>query len=135
MEVGARLRAEVDAELGELGLDWACHLVLTITAAIGALPQEALSDRTGVDRSSVSMMVRDLEADGLIARDRHAEDSRKMLCRPTSSGELLAEEGRGAVHSGSREALRRLTARERKRLAELLAKALGAREQDRHWLA
>ena len=133
-EAGARLRAEVDAELGELGLDWPCHLVLTITAAVGGLPQAALSDRTRVDRSSVSIMVRDLQADGLIARDRHAEDSRKMICRPTPAGERLAGEGQRAVQTASREALRRLTTRERTRLAELLAKAVGARDQDRHWL-
>jgi hypothetical protein len=38
------------------------------------------------------------------------------------------------VGVGTRAARRPLTARERLRLEELLAKALGAREQDRHWL-
>jgi DNA-binding MarR family transcriptional regulator len=133
-ETSGRVRAEVDVELWELGLDWPCRLALVIVRAVGGLPQEALSDRTGIDRSSPSVLVRDLEADGFLERCPHPEDARKVVCRPTRAGSGIEAEAQRAVDAGTRAALRRLTARERLRLEKLLAKALGAREQDRHWL-
>ncbi len=135
VELAAEVREAVGAELGEAGLDWPSQLVLAVTGAVsGDLPQEALSARTGIDRSSLSFLVRDLEDDGFLERRRHPEDARKVICRLTSAGEQRAEEARRAVAHGTREALWRLTARERRRLAELLLKALGARDEDRHWL-
>jgi DNA-binding MarR family transcriptional regulator len=135
VELAAEVRDAVGTELGEAGLDWPSQLVLAVTGAVtGGLPQEALSARTGIDRSSLSFLVRDLEHDGFLERGRHPEDARKVTCRLTSAGEQRAEEARHAVAGGTREALWRLTARERRRLAELLLKALGARDEDRHWL-
>ena len=133
-ETSTRVRAEVDRELRELGLDWSCRLAIAIVKALGGLSQEALSDRTGIDRSSLSAVVRDLVADGFLERTPDEEDARKRICRATRAGVGIAAEAQLAVEAGTRATLVRLTSRERLRLEELLAKALRAREQDRHWL-
>ena len=132
-ETSARVRVEVDNELREVGLDWSCRLALLIVRAVGGLSQEALSDRTGVDRSSLSALLGDLEEEGFIKRGPHPEDARKRICWTTRAGSGIEAEAQRAVDVGTRSALMRLTSRERLRLEELLAKALGAREQDRHW--
>jgi hypothetical protein len=74
VELAAEVRETVGTELGEAGLDWPSQLVLAVTDAVsGDLPQEALSARTGIDRSSLSFLVRDLEDDGFLERRRHPE--------------------------------------------------------------
>ena len=98
-ETSARVRLEVDSELRELGLDWSCRLALTVVKAVGGLSQEALSDRTGIDRSSLSAVVRDLEADGLLERggsagSRRGSGSAWRSCWPRRSGHGAREQDR-----------------------------------------
>jgi DNA-binding MarR family transcriptional regulator len=112
----------------ELGLTWADFMVLAITNALDAPSQEAIHDRVGVDRGSLSRLVRDLEDEGLIERHRGRTDGRRVLCLATQSGAAAAAEAAGAVDEASRTALRSLHAKERARLQVLMARAIGARE-------
>jgi MarR family transcriptional regulator, organic hydroperoxide resistance regulator len=124
--VAADLRRELDARLGELGLTWPDFLVLAIVNALDGPPQEAIVDRVGVDRGSMSRLVRDLEEEGLIGRHRGRADGRRMLCSATAAGAAVAVEAAEAVDESARKALRALHARERDRLHVLMARAIRA---------
>jgi DNA-binding MarR family transcriptional regulator len=123
-ELAAALRRTVDAELRELGLTWADFMVLAIVNALDGPSQEAISNRAGLDRGSLSRLVRDLEYEGLIERLRGHTDGRRVLCLATPAGRDAAAEAAGVVDEASRRALRRLHAKERVRLHLLMARAL-----------
>jgi MarR family transcriptional regulator, organic hydroperoxide resistance regulator len=125
-ELAAAVRKAVDVELRELGLTWAAFLVLAITSALDGPSQEAIHDRVGVDRGSLSRLVRDLEYEGLIDRHRGRTDGRRVLCLATPAGAALKAEAAGVVDAACRAALRYLDARERARLHVLLARAVRA---------
>jgi DNA-binding MarR family transcriptional regulator len=124
--VAADLRREVDAELGELGLTSPDFLVLAIVNALDGPSQEAIGDRTGVDRGSMSRLVRDLEEEGLIERHRGHTDGRRVLCLATPEGADVAVGAAEVVDESARKALRGLHAKERGRLHVLMARAIGA---------
>ena len=125
-ELAVAVRKAVDLELRELGLTWPDFLVLAITSALDGPSQEAICDRTGVDRGSLSRLVADLEDEGLIERHRGPPDGRKVLCLATPTGAALAGEAGEVVDAASRATLRFLHAKERARLQVLLARAMRA---------
>jgi DNA-binding MarR family transcriptional regulator len=129
-ELARALREAVEDALGEAGtgMGWPGFLVLAIAGAIDAPSQEAVCGRTGLDRGTVSRLCADLEYDGLLERRRGHTDGRKVLCLLTSAGAGALEDGRAAVEAATRQALRRLHAKERRRLHVLLARTLAARE-------
>jgi DNA-binding MarR family transcriptional regulator len=127
-QLAAAVRRAVDQELRELGLSWADFMVLTIVDALDGPSQEAIYDRVGVDRGSLSRLVRDLEDEGLIERHRGRTDGRRVLCLATPTGTAMAAEAAAAVDEACRTALRRLHAKERGRLHLLMARAIGARD-------
>jgi len=132
--LAAAVRRAVDKELRELGLTWADFMVLAITNALDGPSQEAISDRVGVDRGSLSRLVRDLEYEGLIQRHRGRTDGRRVLCLATPAGTAMTAEAAEAVDEAFHRAPRRLHAKERVRLHVLLARAVGAPDRaiDRH---
>jgi MarR family transcriptional regulator, organic hydroperoxide resistance regulator len=111
IQLGAEMRKVVDLELRELGLTWPDFLVLAITSALDGAAQEAIHDRAGVDRGSLSRLVREFEDEGLIERHRGRSDGRRVLCEATPVGVAVAGEGASAVDQASRKLLRRLRAR------------------------
>jgi DNA-binding MarR family transcriptional regulator len=123
-ELAAAMRRTVDAELREIGLTWADFMVLAIVSALDGPSQEAISNRVGLDRGSLSRLVRDLEYEGLIERLRGPTDGRRVLCVATPAGTGAAAEAAGVVDGASRRALRLLHAKERVRLHVLMARAL-----------
>jgi DNA-binding MarR family transcriptional regulator len=126
IELGVQVREAVDRELREVGLTWPEFLVVRVIDAVGALPQEAICDRTAVDRSTVSAICRDFELDGLIERQRDPLDRRRSLCATTAGCTAAVEEAGQAVELAARQVLRQLHAKERARLEVLLGRALGA---------
>jgi DNA-binding MarR family transcriptional regulator len=120
------MRRSVDMELGELGLTWADFRVLAIIDALDAVSQQAIHDRAGVDRGSLSRLVRDLEEEGLIERDRGGPDRRRVLCLATPAGAAAAAQAAAAVDDAGRRALRNLHAKERARLHVLMGRAIRA---------
>jgi DNA-binding MarR family transcriptional regulator len=125
-ELAGAIRGTVDSELRELGLTWPDYIVLAIVAALDGPSQEAISNRTGMDRGSLSRLVRELEDEGLLERHRGRTDGRRVLCLATPAGKEAAAEAAGAVDEASRRELRRLHAKERARLHVLMARAIGA---------
>jgi DNA-binding MarR family transcriptional regulator len=124
-ELAAALRRAVDRELRELGLTWPDYAVLAITEALDGPSQEAISNRAGVDRGSLSRLVTDLEYEGLIERRRAHADQPRVLCLATPAGTAAAAAAAGAVDEAFRTTMRRLHAKERARLHVLMARALG----------
>lgn len=123
-ELAAALRRAVDAELRELGLTWADFMVLAVVSALDGPSQEAIHNRVGVDRGSLSRLVRDLEYEGLIERYRGPPDGRRVHCSATPAGVAVATEAAGALDDAARKALRGLHAKERSRLHVLMERAL-----------
>ena len=123
-ELAGAIRRAVQAELRELGLTWADFMVLAITNALDGPSQEAIHNRVGVDRGSLSRLVRDLEDEGLIERHRGHTDGRRVLCLATPAGSAAVGEAAHAVDEASRAALPGLHARERARLHQLMARAI-----------
>ena len=129
IEVAAALRGAVDAELHELGLTWADFMVLAVVSALDGASQEAIHNRVRVDRGSLSRLVRDLEYEGLIERQRGRPDGRKVHSSATPAGAAVATEAARAVDEAARNALRLLDAKERSRLHVLLGRALDRRDR------
>jgi MarR family transcriptional regulator, organic hydroperoxide resistance regulator len=124
-ELATALRRAVDRELRELGLTWADYAVLAVADALGGASQEAIGNRAGIDRGSLSRLARDLEYEGLIERHRGHTDGRRVFCRATPAGSAAAGEAAVAVDEAFRTTLRRLHAKERARLHVLMARATG----------
>ncbi|HMJ95913.1 MAG TPA: MarR family transcriptional regulator [Thermoleophilaceae bacterium] len=129
LELAAELRLAVDAELREAGLTWADFKVLAVVTALEGPSQEAIHDRVGVDRGSLSRLVNDLEYEGLIERHRGHQDGRRVYCSATPAGVAVVSEAAGAVDEAARKALRFLLAKERARLHVLMERALDRRDR------
>ena len=124
LELAAAMRKAVDAELRELGLTWPDFKALAVIGALDGVSQEAIHDRAGVDRGSLSRLVVDLEYEGLIERHRGRPDARRVHCSATPTGMAMVEDGARAVDHAARTALRLLHAKERTRLHVLMGRAL-----------
>ncbi|AWZ03980.1 MULTISPECIES: MarR family transcriptional regulator [unclassified Streptomyces] len=93
---------------------------LTVLCAHGAISQQALAEKLGVDASAVVAIVDDLERDRLASRERDPQDRRRYAVHVTQAGrETLARASElvvqvdDAVFAG-------LSSREREQLLALL---------------
>jgi DNA-binding MarR family transcriptional regulator len=73
-----------------LGLSWTRVLALRRLAA-GPLTQRELADRLSADQPYVTLMVDDLEKQGLVERNPHPSDRRAKLVELTASGRAAAK--------------------------------------------
>ena len=85
--------ARLDALLKPHGLTFARYeaLVLLNFSSRGSLPLGKMGERLQVHPTSVTSIVRRLEADGLIQRVPHPEDGRTVLATLTDEGRTLTE--------------------------------------------
>ena len=88
MRVHQLVLTELDELLRPLGLTFARYevLVLLSFSRRGALPLGKIGERLQVHATSVTPLVRRLEAAGLITRRRHPEDGRAVLAAITPDG-------------------------------------------------
>jgi DNA-binding MarR family transcriptional regulator len=70
---------------------------LGFIAAEPGMDQTRLTDRSALDRSSVTKCVERLEAGGMIGRDIHKNDRRLRRLHATAEGLALLEVAKGAV--------------------------------------
>lgn len=82
-------RARAGALLGDLGLHPGQETILLLLDARGAQTQTQLAERAGCEPPSVTMMVRKLEATGLIGRTKSPEDGRAQIVSLTEQGRNL----------------------------------------------
>jgi DNA-binding MarR family transcriptional regulator len=76
---------------GNLQLTLAQTLVL-LTLLEERDSQWTITQLTGVDRSTLSDIIRRLEKSGLVIRERSKDDARRILCRITPKGRDAAKE-------------------------------------------
>ncbi|NYD41291.1 MarR family winged helix-turn-helix transcriptional regulator [Nocardioides panaciterrulae] len=93
MRVQQLVLAELDGLLRPHGLTFARYeaLVLLVFSSRGSLPLGKMGERLQVHPTSVTSIVRRLEADGLVERLPHPEDGRAVLAEITAAGRALVE--------------------------------------------
>jgi len=93
MRVHQLVLTELDELLRPLGLTFARYevLVLLSFSRRGALPLGKIGERLQVHATSVTPLVKRLEAAGLISRTPHPEDGRAVLASITTKGRLTMD--------------------------------------------
>ena len=99
MRVHQLLLTELDELLRPLGLTFARYevLVLLSFSRRGALPLGKIGERLQVHATSVTPLVKRLEAAELIRRTPHPEDGRAVLASITPKGRLVMEKATDAI--------------------------------------
>ena len=121
MRVHQLVLTELDERLRPLGLTFARYEVLVLLAFSrrGALPLGKIGERLQVHATSVTPLVKRLEAAALINRTPHPEDGRAVLASITARGRLVMEQATEVI-TQARFALSALTEDECDRLTALL---------------
>ena len=121
MRVHQLVLTELDELLRPLNLTFARYEVLVLLAFSrrGALPLGKIGERLQVHATSVTPLVKRLEAADLIRRTPHPEDGRAVLASITPSGRLVMDQATEAI-VGARFALGALSDDECDRLTRLL---------------
>lgn len=93
MRVQQLVIGRLDGVLKPHGLTFARYeaLVLLVFSSRGALPLGKMGERLQVHPTSVTSIVRRLEAAGLVRRRPHPDDARAVLAEITDSGRALVE--------------------------------------------
>ncbi|WP_183094321.1 MarR family winged helix-turn-helix transcriptional regulator [Nocardioides stalactiti] len=93
MRVQQLVLARLDSLLKPHGLSFARYeaLVLLVFSSRGSLPLGKMGERLQVHPTSVTSIVRRLEASGLIRRLPHPDDGRAVLAEITPAGRELVE--------------------------------------------
>lgn len=82
--------AVISARLAKVGVRVAEHEVLGNLSTVPGITQQALAQRCFVAKSHVSMLIKQMEADGLVRREADPADARAKLLFLTPSGAALA---------------------------------------------
>jgi len=122
MRVQQLLIGRLDALLKPHGLTFARYeaLVLLTFSSRGSLPLGKMGERLQVHPTSVTSIVRKLEADGLVTRQPHPEDGRAVLAEITDAGRAVVETATAEL-VGADFGLGVLDDADLRRLSELLA--------------
>jgi DNA-binding MarR family transcriptional regulator len=99
-----RLRQRVTEAVGA-GVDFAAFPLLGRIAMWGPIRPSELSDRMGLDLSTVSRRITDLEKEGMVRRAPDPDDRRAHLLEVTPKGERVVQRLRQARSSMLEEAL------------------------------
>ena len=101
MRVHQLVLTELDELLRPLGLTFARYevLVLLSFSRRGALPLGKIGERLQVHATSVTPLVKRLEAAGLIERHPHPEDGRAVLASITPGGRAVTEQATDLITS------------------------------------
>ncbi|MFI1397501.1 MarR family winged helix-turn-helix transcriptional regulator [Streptomyces sp. NPDC020681] len=80
--------------LEELGLTYPQYLVMLVLWEHGSVPVKDLGASLQLDYGTLTPLLKRLEANGLLRRERHREDERLVLVSPTDEGLALREQAR-----------------------------------------
>ena len=121
MRVHQLVLTELDELLRPLGLTFARYevLVLLSFSRRGSLPLGKIGERLQVHATSVTPLVKRLEAAGLLVRSPHPEDGRAVLAAITPKGRDVMQQAPDAI-VGARFALGSLSEEECEQLTSLL---------------
>jgi DNA-binding MarR family transcriptional regulator len=117
----SRLRSE--AALSPLGLRPRHLVALTLLRDHHGSTQQALAGQLQIDRTNLVGLLNELEADGLIARRRAAEDRRRHIVEITEAGTTRLQQAECALAAAENETLGALDPDQRETLYQLLQQA------------
>jgi DNA-binding MarR family transcriptional regulator len=120
-----RLRQRVTRAVGA-GVDFAAFPMLGRIAMWGPLRPSDLSERMGLDLSTVSRRIADLEREGMVRRTPDPEDRRAHLLEVTRKGRRVVQRLRDARSSLLEEALEGWSTEDIRALAESLERFTAA---------
>ena len=90
------------------------------------IDQNGLAERLGIDRYSASLLVRRLEAKGIVERRVNGADTRARLLRLTQRGEKLWTRLRSPVNAKQMSILDALSSKERELFLDFLVRVVDA---------
>jgi DNA-binding MarR family transcriptional regulator len=128
--LGTLYRQILDTEtrqLEPLGITIKQHAVLGMLVSDGPMTQQHIGERLGIDRTTIVKVVDGLEEPGFAERRRDPADRRAFLVAATGNGRAAAADGQRRVRQAEHDVLTALSEPERRTLADLLAKAAGAK--------
>ena len=120
------LATELNAGLESLGIAPRGYCVLS-TAKTGTYTQSELAAMIGLDKTTMVVLMDELEAAGLARRDPAPHDRRARVVTVTRAGERTAAEAARVVARIQADVLATLPAREREALVEGLARLVAGR--------
>jgi DNA-binding MarR family transcriptional regulator len=123
----------VAAALESLGLTPALFALLNVIGAREGAIQQELGSAMGIDPSTMVSLIDQLEGAGLARRRASARDRRAREVTITPKGRRALERGRAAAAQVEDDVLRGLSAAERRRLLELLRRALASAPPQSPW--
>jgi DNA-binding MarR family transcriptional regulator len=116
---------DLEAEdLGRLGLNVKQHAALTLLTDEGAMTQQELGQRLGIDRTTIVAVVDVLEEAAFVRRERSPVDRRAYLLTLTPDGEQVQQRGTRLIDTARRRLLAALDESDQRALVDLLAKAV-----------
>lgn len=117
-----------EKQLERAGLSWPKFMLLTVLQGNenfgtgGGMQPSELSDLQGIPRNHVSMLLADLEAEGLIRRELNGTDRRKFVIHLTSQGRKTLKSKLTAQFRSITQCFGALDAPQRATLLELLTR-------------
>ncbi|BCJ35791.1 MarR family transcriptional regulator [Actinocatenispora thailandica] len=126
VELGKVALTLADAALAEYGLTGRHLRVLTLAAG-GVPSQQGMSERSGIDRTTLVAMLDDLERHGYVRRRRDPADRRRHLVELTDAGAAVLGTAAEVLDRVEDDLLGPLPAAERRRLGRTVAKILDDR--------
>lgn len=120
-----RMRTHAVRVLEPLGLRPRHLVALTVLRDRDGSTQQALATTLVLDRATVVGLLNDLEADGLVERQRSPEDRRRHIVRLTDKGARTLAKAEFSLAAVEDEVLCGLDAEQRAALYDLLSLALG----------
>jgi DNA-binding MarR family transcriptional regulator len=114
------VRTRLDAELGATGLTTPQYAVLQTLEREGEFSASDLAREFGMTAQTLNVLVKALEADGLLRRSRHPTHGRILLASLTAAGRRALERGRALGLAVQNRVLAGLTASDRRTVMRLL---------------
>jgi DNA-binding MarR family transcriptional regulator len=114
------VRTRLDAELDATGLTTPQYAVLETLRREGAFSASDLAREFGMTAQTLNVLVKALEAQGLLRRSRHPTHGRILLASLTPAGRRALEHGRALALAVEDRVLAGLTASDRQTLVRLL---------------
>lgn len=121
-QVGIYVSQRFARRLAELDLQPPLFRILNLVDAAEGLSQHAIGEAIQVPPSRMVALVDELEERGLLVRRPHPRDRRIRTLHLTAKGRRLLGRGREVAAEHERELTRGMSAAERRRLTELLAR-------------
>jgi DNA-binding MarR family transcriptional regulator len=123
--------SRLDAELGGTGLTTPQYAVLAALERAGELSASDLAREFGMTAQTVNVLVKALEACGLVRRIRHPDHGRILLASLTPAGRRSLSRGRALAVDFEERVLSELTASDREALVGYLKAIERAISRDR----